>query len=313
METMVQRVRRFNRTVTQRVGALDEAFLARGRSLGQCRVLWEIGASGSDGTDVRALRARLGLDSGYLSRLLRALESDDLVTVAPSDADGRVRSARLTGAGRAERAELDRRADTAAAGILAPLTDAQRTRLVAAMGEVERLLVASMVRVAVCDPRDPAARFCLRSYFAELVARFDGGFDPARGLPTTDTEMTPPHGLLLVATLGGDPIGCGAVLFHDRAPAHLRRMWVAPAMRGLGLGRRLLSDLEARAAEHGAPAVRLETNGSLTEAIAMYRTAGYREVDPFNDESYAQHWFEKALGDLNRADVDAACDLRTRE
>jgi DNA-binding MarR family transcriptional regulator/GNAT superfamily N-acetyltransferase len=302
METLVHRVRRFNRTVTQRVGALDEAFLARGRSLGQCRVLWEIGAAeagdgsgGRDGADVRALRARLGLDSGYLSRLLRALESAGLVTVTPSATDGRVRIARLTEAGRAECAELNRRADVAATEILAPLSDAQRARLVTAMAEVERLLVASMVRVAACDPRDPPARFCLGSYFAELGARFAGGYDPARGLPTTDAEMTPPAGVLLVATLGDDPVGCGAVLFHDGEPAHLRRMWVAPAMRGLGLGRRLLAELEARAAERGAPAVRLETNGSLTEAIAMYRTAGYREVAPFNDESYAQHWFEKRL------------------
>src|SRR3954467_12990058 len=105
METMVDRVRRFNRTVTQRVGALDEAFLARGRSLGQCRLLWEIGADGRDGTDVRLLRARLGgLDSGYVSRMLRALEADGLVTVAPSGTDGRVRFARLTDKGRAEHA-----------------------------------------------------------------------------------------------------------------------------------------------------------------------------------------------------------------
>jgi DNA-binding MarR family transcriptional regulator/ribosomal protein S18 acetylase RimI-like enzyme len=256
-------------------------------------VLWEIGADTTDGVDVRALRARLGLDSGYLSRLLRALESDNLVTVTPSGADGRVRIARLTAAGSAERAELDRRGDAAAAEILTPLSEAQRVRLVAAMGEVERLLVASMVRVEVCDPRDPRARFCLGSYFAELAARF--GFDEARGLPTTDDDMTPPAGLLLVATLGGDPVGCGAVLFPAGEPAHLRRMWVAPATRGLGLGRRLLAELEARAAERGATAVRLETNGALIEAITMYRGAGYREVDPFNDESYAHHWFEKTL------------------
>jgi DNA-binding MarR family transcriptional regulator/GNAT superfamily N-acetyltransferase len=295
METMVERVRRFNRTVTQRVGALDEAFLARGRSLGQCRLLWEIGADGRDGTDVRLLRARLGLDSGYVSRMLRALESEELVTVAPSDADGRVRVARLTDKGRAEHAELNRRSDVAAAEILAPLSESQRTRLVAAMGEVERLMVASMVRVEECDPREPRARFCLDSYFAELAARFDGGFDPARGLPTTDDDMTPPAGLLLVASLGDDPVGCGAILFHDGGPAHLRRMWIAPAMRGLGLGRRLLAELEGRAVAHGAPAVRLETNGSLVEAIAMYRSTGYREVEPFNAESYAQHWFEKML------------------
>src|SRR5215469_1200892 len=94
--SMIGQVRRFNRTVTQRIGALDDAFLARGRPLGQARVLWEIGL---DGWDVRLLRARLDLDSGYLSRLLRALEDDGLITVEPSGADKRVRTARLTGHG----------------------------------------------------------------------------------------------------------------------------------------------------------------------------------------------------------------------
>ena len=103
---MIDQVRRFNRAVTQRVGALDDAFLARGHPLGQARVLWEIGPAGRD---VRDLRARLDLDSGYLSRLLRALERDGLVTVGPNEADGRIRTARLTAAGQAERAELDRR------------------------------------------------------------------------------------------------------------------------------------------------------------------------------------------------------------
>jgi ribosomal protein S18 acetylase RimI-like enzyme len=78
-------------------------------------------------------------------------------------------------------------------------------------------------------------------------------------------------------------------------PAHLRRMWVSPTVRGLGLGRRLLTELESRAAAAGASVVQLETNGSLTEAISLYLSAGYREVDPFNDEAYAHHWFEKRL------------------
>src|SRR6516165_2506404 len=115
--SMIRQVQRFNRTVTQRIGALDDAFLARGRPLGQDRVLWEIGP---DGCDVRLLRSRLDLDSGYLSRLLRALEDDGLVAVGPSEADGRVRIARLTGAGVAERAVLDRRSDHAAPAILLP-------------------------------------------------------------------------------------------------------------------------------------------------------------------------------------------------
>ena len=139
---MIAAVRRFNRAVTQRAGALDDAFLARGRPLGQARVLWEIGP---DGRDVRDLRARLDLDSGYLSRLLRGLERDGLVTVEVNEADGRIRTARLTAAGEAERAELDRLSDDAAASLLGPLSDRQRGRLVTAMAEVERLLTASAI------------------------------------------------------------------------------------------------------------------------------------------------------------------------
>jgi DNA-binding MarR family transcriptional regulator/GNAT superfamily N-acetyltransferase len=289
---MIEQVRRFNRAVTQRAGALEDAFLARGRPLGQARVLWEIGP---DGCDVRDLRARLGLDSGYLSRLLRALEQDGLITVGVSEADGRRRSARLTVQGQAERGEYDRRSDDAAAALLGPLSGRQRERLVAAMAEVERLLAAAAVEIGVRDPAEPDARRCLRAYEDELSARIDGGFDPARSNSAADHEMTPPAGLFLVATLHGEPAGCGALKFHGEDPAELKRMWVSPAVRGLGLGRRLLAELEAQAAGHGVRVLRLETNRALAEAISLYRAAGYREVPAFNDEPYAHHWFEKEL------------------
>jgi DNA-binding MarR family transcriptional regulator len=289
---MVDQVRRFGRTVTQRVGALDDAFLARDRPLGQARLLWEIGPAGSD---IRSLRSRLDLDSGYLSRLLRSLETDGLVVVEPSPTDGRVRTARLTEAGKVERSVLDQRSDDLAASILTPLSPRQRSRLIAAMGEVEQLLVASMVRVERRDPRHPHAQFCLQAYFDEIARRFDDGFDPARSISADDEELTPPAGFLLVATLQDEPVGCGAVKLHADAPAHIKRMWVAPAVRGLGLGRRMLAELEAGAVAGGASAARLETNRALAEAIALYRASGYREVSAFNDEPYAHHWFEKAL------------------
>jgi DNA-binding MarR family transcriptional regulator/N-acetylglutamate synthase-like GNAT family acetyltransferase len=294
-QAMIDQVRRFNRTVTQRIGALDDTFLARGRPLGQARLLWEISPGGRD---VRDLRSRLELDSGYLSRLLRALEHDGLVTVEASEADGRIRTARLTTAGKAERAELDRRSDDAAASLLGPLTTRQRSRLVTAMAEVERLLAASAIQVSVRDPRHPDARHCLRAYVEELSGRFDGGFDPAHSISAADHEMTPPAGLFLVATLHGEPVGCGALKFHPGGPAEvagIKRMWVSVSVRGLGLGRRLLAELEARAAAHGVRILRLETNQSLGEAIGLYRSAGYREVAAFNDEPYAHHWFEKDL------------------
>lgn len=290
--TIVAQVRRFNRTVTQRVGALNDAYLSRGRPLGQARLLWEIGP---DGTDVRTLRSRLDLDSGYASRLLRALEADGLVEVEAHAADRRVRTARLTRAGRAERALLDRRSDALAAAILEPLTDTQRGRLVDAMATVERLLAASMVTFEVADPRHPQARACMTAYFEELAARFDSGFDPSRSISAEDDELVAPRGLLLVASLYGEPVGCGALKLHGRCPAEIKRMWVAPAARGLGLGRRLLTELESRAAAFGVRTLRLETNRTLREAIALYRHAGYAEVPAFNDEPYAHHWFEKRL------------------
>jgi DNA-binding MarR family transcriptional regulator/GNAT superfamily N-acetyltransferase len=289
---MIDQVRRFNRAVTQRTGALDDAFAGRGRPLGQARLLWEIGP---DGRDVRDLRSRLDLDSGYLSRLLRSLEKDGLVTVEVNQADSRLRSARLTAAGQAERAELDRLSDAAAASFLGPLTGPQRSRLVTAMAEVERLLAASAVQIGVRDPRHPDARYCLRAYVEELSGRFDSGFDPARSISAADHEMTAPAGLFLVATLHAEPVGCGALKLHPGAPAEIKRMWVAAEVRGLGLGRRLLAELEARAAAHGARVLRLETNRALGEAIGLYRAAGYLEVAAFNDEPYAHHWFEKAL------------------
>jgi len=289
---MIDQVRRFNRTVTQRVGALDDTFLSRDRPLGQARLLWEIGTGGSD---LRGLRSRLDLDSGYLSRLLRSLEGEGMVVVEPSHADARVRTDRLTSLGLAERAELDRRADDAAAAILQPLGVRQRARLVTAMAEVERLLLASAVQVAVCDPRHPNARRAVRAYVAELSDRFEDGWDPSLSISAADEELTPPAGLFLVATLYADVVGCGALKFHHGAPAEVKRMWVSPAVRGLGLGRRLLAELEAHAAARGVRTLRLETNRALGEAVSLYRTAGYREVAPFNDEPYADHWFEKIL------------------
>lgn len=285
-------VRRFNRTVTQRVGALQDRYLARDRPLGEARVLWEIGPSGSD---VRALRTRLDLDSGYLSRLLRSLEAAGLVTVGPGDGDRRVRAVRLTAAGRAERRVLDERSEALAAGMLAPLSPARRDRLVAAMGDVERLLTAALVEVEPTDPAHPDARRCLAAYMAELDRRFAGGFDADRSLPLDRDELVPPAGVFLVARLRGEPVGCGGYKRQPDGAAYLKRMWVAPAARGLGVGRRLLAELEDHARAAGAPVAQLETNGTLTEAIALYTSAGYAEVPPFNDEPYAHRWFAKPL------------------
>ncbi|HEU0302861.1 MAG TPA: helix-turn-helix domain-containing GNAT family N-acetyltransferase [Longimicrobium sp.] len=286
-------VRRFNRLVTQRAGALDDHFLGRDRPLGESRVLWEIGRGGAD---LRDLRARLGLDSGYLSRLVQSLASAGLVTLRADPQDERVRRADLTPAGLAEVGEMDRRSDQAAASILAPLTEPQRERLVAAMAEVHRLLQAAGARIERVDPASHVARWCIARYFAELDARFEGGFDPGQTLPADDAEMRPPRGAFLVAGVDGEPVACGAVKWMEPGVGYLKRMWVAESVRGLGFGRRMLAALEWQSRELGFTTLRLETNRVLAEAIRLYESSGYVEVPPFNAEPYAHHWFEKHLG-----------------
>ena len=289
---LVEQVRSFNRTMTERVGVLNDHFLGRNHPLGEARLLWEIGA---EGAKIRELRRRLSLDSAYVSRLLRSLEKQGLVVVRTSEDDGRVRLVQLTEAGQRERAELDLRADAFARSLLEPLNESQRVKLGTAMAQVERLLIASMVQITVADPASQDAQWCIAQYFAELDVRFEAGFDPTLGISAHAHELTPPAGLLLIARLREEPVGCGALKFHENKVGEIKRMWVAPQARGLGLGRRLLLALEQAAQEAGMTVLHLETNRTLVEAIQLYRNSGYQEVAAFNDEPYAHHWFEKRL------------------
>jgi DNA-binding MarR family transcriptional regulator/ribosomal protein S18 acetylase RimI-like enzyme len=283
-EQDIARVRSFNRLVTRQVGALNDRYLGH-RPLGECRVLFEIGAAGAT---PREIRIRLGLDSGYVSRMLRALQRDGLVEAEPDPADRRTKRLRLTAAGEAEAKELDRISDELAASVLAPLSEAQRERLLRAQSEVRRLLAVSMVTIEREDPAAPDARWCLQHYFAELGERF--GLDPARTLPAEGEDLT-----FLLARLGGRPAGCGVLKTLAPGTGEIMRMWVDRPHRGLGIAARLLDALEARAAELGHAAVRLYTNGALEEAQALYRARGYAEIGRYNDDPYAERWFEKRL------------------
>ena len=288
----IAQVRRFNRLVTQRAGALDDHFLGRDRPLGESRVLFEIG---SRGADLRDVRARLGLDSGYLSRLVQSLVSAGLMELRPGPRDERVRTAYLTQAGLAEIEGMNRRSDDAAEAILTPLGAAQRERLVEAMAEVHRLLQASGIRIERVDPATTAARWCVQQYYSELASRFEEGFDPAQSIPADDVELRPPLGAMLVASADAEPVACGAVKLIGPRVGSLKRMWVASSARGVGLGKRMLEALESEARELGVTTLRLETNRALAEAIGLYRRSGYVEVAPFNTDPYANFWFEKQL------------------
>jgi DNA-binding MarR family transcriptional regulator/GNAT superfamily N-acetyltransferase len=284
-------VRSFNRLVTRQVGALNDHYLGH-RPLGEARVLFEIGSEGATPRDVRA---RLGLDSGYLSRLIGSLQRDGLVEMRPNPADRRTKRLGLTRAGRSEMRELDRISDELAASALAPLTEEQRARLLRAQAEVRRLLAISMVSIAAEDPSSADARWCLGHYFAELDERFDEHFDPRRTLPADSRDLIAPSGAFVLARVNGQPAGCGALKTLSPGTGEIMRMWVDRAHRGLGIGTRILEALEEQAAALGHRSVRLYTNRALAEAKAMYAANGYAEIGRYNDDPYADHWFEKRL------------------
>jgi DNA-binding MarR family transcriptional regulator/GNAT superfamily N-acetyltransferase len=288
----ISQVRSFNRAVTRRVGALEESYLSRGRPLGEARVLFEIGP---EGAPLAALRSRLGLDSGYLSRVLRSLEAQGLVSVDKLEGDARGRYATLTGKGRKEHAAYDTLSDQLANSILEPLSQTARGRLVTAMAEVERLLTAASITVGEEAADSAEARQCLARYFDELAERFEEGFDQGTGNTTSEDEFTPPRGTFVVARLDGTPVGCAALRRIEGTTFEIKRMWVAPSARGLGLASRMLRKLEAIARDFGAETVCLDTNRSLKEAQALYRREGYEEIARFNDNPYADHWFSKRL------------------
>ena len=283
-------LRRFNRTYTQRIGALDESFLGTGRPLGPSRLLFEVGAAGAT---VRELRDRLGLDSGYLSRLLRALETDGLVEVRADREDRRRRRVTLTRRGRTAWRRLDDRSEELARDLITPLSPRQRERLMDALATADLLVRAATVRLEETAPTDPRAVRAMGAYFAEIGERF--GFEPGDAWRHDAASMAAPDGFFVVATSDGEPVACGGVQTLGDGAAEIKRMWVHGGWRGAGLGARLLRHLEDVARERGHAVVRLDTNDVLTEAVAMYERAGYRPIAPYNDNPWARCWFEKAL------------------
>lgn len=288
----IGQVRRFNRLVTLRTGALDASYLGRDRPLGQARLLFEIGPQGGD---LRRLRERLGLDSGYMSRLLKSLVAQGVAEVEDDPADRRRRRIVLTEKGRAEHAAYDALSDDLAASMLEPLSASQRGRLLAAMAEVEAMMIAVSVSIAVEPADSDDAASCVAAYFRELDQRFEGGFDPGSGGYADEPAEKAGDDCFLLARLDGKPVGCGALKALDALTGEIKRMWIAPEVRGIGLSRRLLQALEDEARGLGMIRVRLDTNRALSEAQALYRKAGYRAIERYNRNSYADFWFEKDL------------------
>ncbi|CCD86669.1 putative transcriptional regulatory protein, MarR family with a Acetyltransferase (GNAT) domain [Bradyrhizobium sp. ORS 285] len=286
----IARVRRFNRAVTSEVGALDTSFLGRGRPLGVARVLNAIGHGRSD---VAELRDYLALDSGLMSRFLRSLEEEGLVTTKPHPDDARRRIARLTAAGRREFEAYETLSNAQAQAMIA--RHSQPDALLAAMDMVAAALARDRIGIDEVDPRGEQARYCLREYYAELSRRFARGYDVALSRDPDATDMIAPRGAFFVALSDGLPLGCVGLKGHGGTSAEIKRLWVAPAARGLGLGRRLMDAAENAARKLSITTLRLDTNSALGEAQQLYRKTGWTEIERFNDDPYPDLFFEKQL------------------
>lgn len=286
----VARVRRFNRAVTSAVGALDTSFLGRSRPLGAARVLNAIGHGRSD---VAEIRDYLGLDSGLMSRLLRSLEDEGLVETEAHQDDARRRVAKLTRTGRREFAAYEALSNAQAEGFLAQ--HSQREALLAAMDLIASTLTRERIALGEMDPRSEEARHCLGEYYAELGRRFEQGFDVSLSRDPDAKDMRRPRGTFIVAISDTLPIGCVGLKGTDHGYAEVKRLWVAPAARGLRLGRRLMDTVESAARELGIALLRLDTNSALPEAGQLYRTTGWREISRYNDDPYPDLFFEKRL------------------
>lgn len=287
----IARVRRFNRAVTTAVGALDHSFLRRGRPLGAARVL---NAIGQGRREIAEIRTYLDLDSGLLSRLLRSLEQEKLIVVGAAPEDARRRVAQLTAAGEGEFRAYERLSDRQAKGILA--RHSRPEQLLAAMDLIAAALGQERIAIERADPRDAPAKQCLGAYYAELGRRFARGLDVSRSRDPEAAAMMPPRGAFLIATLDGGPVGCVGLKGSGADDAEIKRLWVAPAARGLGLAQRLMAAAEEEARSLGIERLRLDTNSALAEAVSLYRGSGWTEIPRFNDDPYPDIFFEKRLG-----------------
>ena len=300
----VEAVRAFNRFYTRRIGVLGESLLNSPYSLSEMRVLYEL--AHREAPTASELGRELGVDAGYLSRILRRFERAKLIARAPSSDDARRSLLRLTPRGRAAFAPLDARAREEVAEILGPLPEEARRALVAAMRRIERLLAsdaAEPVVPYVLRPHRPgdmgwvvhrhgaiyAQEWGYNEEFEALVARIVADFldhhDPQRER-------------CWIAERDGEIIGSVFLVAKSRSVAKLRLLLVEPSARGLGLGRRLVDECIRFARAAGYRKITLWTQSELEAARRIYSQAGFVCVDREKHRSFGKDGLVAEVWDL---------------
>jgi DNA-binding MarR family transcriptional regulator/GNAT superfamily N-acetyltransferase len=291
MSTLVSRVREFNRFYTTIIGALDEGLVRSPYSLTEARVIFELAQR--DATEVVALRRELGLDPGYLSRILARFEADGLVSRQTSGADARRQVIVLTEAGRAAYARLDRASAEQIERLVDGLPAEGQDRLLAAMGTVRDLLTGSHQGDVVLRDPEPGDYGWVVSRHGALYQQeygFDSSFETlvARIVADFGEHHDPARERAWIATAGGERLGCVFCVREDDEVARLRLLLVEPGSRGLGVGTRLVDACLAFARAAGYRRVVLWTNDVLADARRLYQRAGFRLVHEDRHHSYGQ-------------------------
>jgi DNA-binding MarR family transcriptional regulator/GNAT superfamily N-acetyltransferase len=302
MPDAVEAVRSFNRFYTSELGVLGPGYLRTGHTLGEARVLFELGRGGA--LEVVELRARMAIDAGHLSRLLARLERRGLLRRSVSPADARRRIAELTPAGMRDFELLDARSRDETARRLATLAATDRARLVGALADVRGLLGggedhATAPPVALREPR-PGDLGWIVSRHGELYALeygWDGSFEVLVARIVADFATTAdPRSAAWIADVGGAPAGCVLCVPGERPDvARLRLLLVEPRARGLGLGTRLVDAVIGFARGAGYRELTLWTNSVLHAARRIYERAGFALVDEdphhsFGHDLVGQTW-----------------------
>jgi DNA-binding MarR family transcriptional regulator/GNAT superfamily N-acetyltransferase len=292
-DTRVDAVRRFNRLYTRRVGALGAGLLDSPFSLAEARLLYEL--AHRERPAAAELARDLGLDAGYLSRLLRGLERRRLISRERSKSDARQSLLSLTAAGRRTFATLDGRSNAEVRAMLGKLSGAGQRRLVEAMRDVERLLGAAPEPKVpyLLRPHRPGDMGWVVHRHAALYAQeygWDGRFEAmvAAIVAKFIDNFDPERERCWIAEREGGIVGSVFLVKKSPTVAQLRMLYVEPDARGLGIGKRLVDECERFAREQGYRKIVLWTNSILHAARHIYEAAGYRLVAEEPHHSFGQ-------------------------
>ncbi|WNH53628.1 bifunctional helix-turn-helix transcriptional regulator/GNAT family N-acetyltransferase [Stenotrophomonas oahuensis] len=273
----VARVRAFNRFYTRQIGVLEEHLLHSDLTLTEVRVLFEL-AEGQ-GISAAQLGQRLGLNAGYLSRLLSGLQTRGLLRREPSAMDGRANRLVLTDAGRAVFAQLDAASNDSIGAMVQALSEPGQQRLVESMAQIQTLLGDTAAQYVLRDPRPGDMGWVIHKH-GTLYAREFGWNAEFEALVADIVtrylrEHDPQTERCWIAELDGTPVGSVFVVRHDAQNAKLRLLHVDASARGLGIGQRLVEEAMTFARAVGYKRMVLWTNAALTDARRLYERAGF--------------------------------------